>query len=243
MRRTARRVPSAPDARLTAGDGFAHLVGFSSNRLVPILRAGNPDDPTVTGGPAGGPGFSVPTQPGDIDGASVWMLKWCAPLRLASLRASSSPLCYAVCADGSCALFHRRVASQANVTFNFDVVRLPGSVYYGSSKNDTAARAIYLMDTMGYDCVVGTVFITPPRMRFMRYVISHQPYGYQVVTNAPVYTTEKLSDRLFKWSLPFTRNLWVTILCSIVASAAMMTYFEHETESACCAPCVVSAVG
>ena len=132
------------------------------------------------------------------------------------------------------------MASQANVTINFDVVRLPGSVYYGSSKNDTAARAIYLMDTMGYDCVVGTVFITPPRMRFMRYVISHQPYGYQVVTNAPVYTTEKLTDRLFKWSLPFTRNLWVTILCSIVASAGMMTYFEHETESACCAACFVT---
>lgn len=129
---------------------------------------------------------------------------------------------------------HRRVASQANVTINFDVVRLPGSVYYGTSKNDTAARAIYLMDTMGYDCVVGTVFITPPRMQFMRYVISHQPYGYQVVTTAPVYTAERLQDRLFKWSLPFTRNLWVTILCSIVATAAMMTYFEHETEGARC---------
>jgi hypothetical protein len=74
--------PSAACADLArrcgAGDGFAHLVGFSSNRLVPLLRAGNPDDPTVTGGPAGGWGFSVPTKPGDIDGASVWMLKWCA---------------------------------------------------------------------------------------------------------------------------------------------------------------------
>jgi hypothetical protein len=69
-----------------AGDGFAHLVGFSSNRLVPILRAGDPDDPTVTGGPAGGWGFSVRTQPGDIDGASVWMLKWCAALRFQLLR-------------------------------------------------------------------------------------------------------------------------------------------------------------
>ncbi len=64
-----------------AGDGFAHLVGFSSNRLVPILRAGDPDDPTVTGGPANGPGFSVRTKAGDIDGASVWMLKWCAAQR------------------------------------------------------------------------------------------------------------------------------------------------------------------
>ena len=73
----------------------------------------------------------------------------------------------------------RRLASQANITINFDVVRLPGDVYYISSKNDTAARVIYLLDTMGYDCVAGTVFIQPARMQFMRYVISHQPYGYQ----------------------------------------------------------------
>lgn len=128
---------------------------------------------------------------------------------------------------------HRRLAGQANITINFDVVRLPGSVYYNTSNNDTAARVIYLMDTMGYDCVAGTVFIQPPRMQFMRYVISHQPYGYQVVTTSPIYNPERLTDRLFKWSVPFTRNLWCTILCSIVASAAMMTYFEHETESAC----------
>jgi hypothetical protein len=123
------------------------------------------------------------------------------------------------------------VSSQANVTFNFDVVRLPGNVYYGTSKNDTAARVIYLLDTLGYDCVVGTIFIQPQRMQFMRYVISHQPYGYQVVTTAPIYVSDSIRNRLFKWTLPFTRNLWITIGCSVSASAIIMLYFEHDAES------------
>ena len=103
---------------------------------MPLLRAGSPDNPNVTGGPSKGWGFSLPTVRGDLGGASWWMMDW--------------------------------VAQNANVTINFDVVRLPGAVYYGTSKNDTAARSIYLLDTMGYDCVVGTVFIQPQRMNFMR---------------------------------------------------------------------------
>jgi hypothetical protein len=86
-----------------------------------------------------------------------------------------------------------------------------------------------MMDTMGYDCVIGTVFIQPQRMQFMRYVISHQPYGYQVVTRAPVYVSESIQNRLFKWALPFTRNLWLVILCSIISSAVIMTIFEHDS--------------
>jgi hypothetical protein len=46
---------------------------------VPILRAANPDDPNIRAGPANGRGFAVRTSANDLDGASVWMLKWCAP--------------------------------------------------------------------------------------------------------------------------------------------------------------------
>jgi hypothetical protein len=56
----------------------------------------------------------------------------------------------------------------------------------------------------------------------------------QVVTNAPIYVTEDVRSRLFKWALPFTRDLWVTIACSIIASAIVMVIFEHNTEGACC---------
>ena len=82
----------------------------------------------------------------------------------------------------------------------------------------------------------GTVFIQPQRMQFMRYVISHQPYGYQVVTTAPVYVQQSIQERLFKWALPFTRNLWITIACSVIASAILMTLFEHGTQGKCAAP-------
>ncbi len=55
-----------------------------------------------------------------------------------------------------------------------------------------------------------------------------------MVTNAPVYVPEDVRSRLFKWALPFTRDLWITIACSIIASAIVMTIFEHNTEGACC---------
>jgi hypothetical protein len=35
------------------------------------------------------------------------------------------------------------LALNANITVNFDVVRLPGDVYYGTSKNDTGAHPHY----------------------------------------------------------------------------------------------------
>ncbi len=104
----------APE-NITYGDGFAYLVGFSSSPLVPLLRAGVPE--TSVGGPAGYRGFSLPAQPEQLDGASVWILKW--------------------------------VAAQANMTLKFDVVRLPGDVYYGNkatgigSNNDTGAHVCW----------------------------------------------------------------------------------------------------
>lgn len=211
---------------ITYGDGFAHLVGFSASRLVPLLRAGNPDDPTVLAGPAQGNGFAVRASPADLNGASYWMLNWCA---MGMMGDATTCARRAGCGADHAHISHR-VASQANVTFNFDVVRLPGNIYYGTSKNDTAARVIYLLDTLGYDCVVGTIFIQPQRMQFMRYVISHQPYGYQVVTKAPVYVSDSIRNRLFKWTLPFERNLWITIGCSVTASAIAMLFFEHDTE-------------
>lgn len=87
---------------MTYGDGYAYLTGFSSNRLVPLIRAvcgllganiaprsrtdrraplasqGDPNDPNSAAGPNGGRGFAVPAAYADIDGSSVWMMKWCA---------------------------------------------------------------------------------------------------------------------------------------------------------------------
>ena len=51
-----------------------------------------------------------------------------------------------------------------------------------------------------------------------------------MVTTVPVYVSQSIRSRLFKWALPFTRNLWITIACSVVFNSIIMTLFEHSTE-------------
>jgi hypothetical protein len=227
---------------VTYGDGYAFLTGWSSNRLVPLLRAvrsahaatalhplrayraqlpprraqprcecalalkrsanpaqGDPNDPNSQAGPNGGRGFAVPATFADVDGSSVWMLKWCvraaAPAR-AMLRLLTQART-ALLSDVP------RIAQQSGANVTFDVVRLPWEIYYSSplnnNTNDTAARVIYTLEELGYDAVASAVFVYPARMQFMRYLLPHQSYGFQVVTTVPSWEPEGLFARLFKF--------------------------------------------
>ena len=113
------------------------------------------------------------------------------------------------------------------------MVRLPWQIYYSSplnnNTNDTAARVIYTLDELGYDCVCSAVFVYPARMQFFRYLLPHQSYGFQVVTTVPSWQPEGLFSRLFKFSRPFDWVLWLCMFLSIFVSGLVMTYYERNT--------------
>ncbi len=121
--------------------------------------------------------------------------------------------------------------------------------------NDTAARVIYLLEELGYDCVAGAVFVWPARMQFFRYLLPHQPYGFQarvlgrarcraathcssrarasqVVTTAPTWTREGLFSRLFKFARPFDWRMWLLMGGSIFVSGVVITFYERNTGGA-----------
>ena len=163
----------------------------------------------------------MPATFADVDGSSVWMMKWCASRARARVAA----------ADRRCDGL--RIAQQSGANVTFDVVRLPWQIYYSSSlnnnTNDTAARVIYTLDELGYDCVCSAVFVYPARMQFFRYLLPHQAYGFQVVTTVPAWKPEGLFSRLFKFSRPFDWVLWVCMFLSIFVSGLVMTYYERNT--------------
>jgi hypothetical protein len=224
----------------------------------------------------------VPAAYADVDGSSVWILKWhvaspeprrfaCAtralwrvsamPLAASTPRADAArPLLW--CADTP-APASARIAQQSGANITFDVVRLPAEIYYSSplnmNTNDTAARVIYLLEELGYDCVAGAVFVWPARMQFFRYLLPHQPYGFQaraaadvlgtarcraaahcspralasqVVTTAPTWTREGLFSRLFKFARPFDWRMWLLMAGSIFVSGLVITYYERNTGGA-----------
>lgn len=129
--------------------------------------------------------------------------------------------------------FGRRIAQQSGANVTFDVVRLPWEIYYSSplnnNTNDTAARVIYTLDELGYDCVCSAVFVYPARLQFMRYLLPHQSYGFQVVTKVPAWQPEGLFSRLFKFSRPFDWRLWISMFANIMFSGLVMTYYERNT--------------
>ena len=121
--------------------------------------------------------------------------------------------------DGATVWVLKYVAAAANMTLSFDVVRLPWSVYYQSSKNDTLARSLYTLDVLGYDAVATSFLVLPERLNWVRYLMPHQPYGYQVVTTQPVAATEDVISRAFKWTRPFTPRMWGLMVAGVFASA------------------------
>jgi hypothetical protein len=138
-------------------------------------------------------------QPSQVDGATLWVLKY--------------------------------IAAAANMTLAIDVVRLPWSVYYQSSKNDTLARVLYTLDVLGYDAVAASVFVLPERMKWSRYLIPHQPYGYVVVTTQPEAATESVVSRAFKWTRPFSPRMWALMVAGVFVSAVLYHWFESNTGS------------
>ena len=133
--------------------------------------------------------------------------------------------------DGAAVWVMKYVAQAANFSVQFEVVRLPGSVYYQSSKSDSLARALYTLDVLGYDAVIFSFFVTPDRMQWVRYLLPHQPYGYQVVTKQPVYVTESVLVRAFRWTKPFSPSMWGLLVASVVGSALLYYMFESNTGS------------
>jgi hypothetical protein len=133
--------------------------------------------------------------------------------------------------DGATVWVLKYVAAAANMTLAFDVVRLPWSVYYQSSKNDTLARSLYTLDVLGYDAVATSFLVLPERLNWVRYLMPHQPYGYQVVTTQPIPATESVISRAFKWTRPFTPRMWGLMVAGVFASAQIYYWFESNTGS------------
>ena len=133
--------------------------------------------------------------------------------------------------DGAAVWVLKYVAAAANMSIQFDVVRLPWSVYYQSSKNDTLARTMYTLDALGYDAVATSFLVLPERMRWVRYLLPHQPYGYTVVTTQPVVAVDSVVTRMFAWTRPFSGPMWGLLVAGIVASAGLYYVFEANTGS------------
>ena len=130
--------------------------------------------------------------------------------------------------DGAAVWMAKYMASNGNFTIQFEIVRLPKYVY---NTSDTLVRTLYILDVLGYDMATTGFLVTPDRLLWVRALLPHSVIGYQVVTKQPVYETEGVVARAFKWTRPFSPPMWGLIVAGIVGSAFLYYLFESNTGS------------
>ncbi len=57
----------------------------------------------------------------------------------------------------------------------------------------------YLLDDMGYDCILGATIETPDSMLYAKSAHVHQTFGYVVVSPQPQLPDEPLVNTIFMW--------------------------------------------
>lgn len=65
----------------------------------------------------------------------------------------------------------------------------------------------YVLDTLGYDCVLSRTVSSPDKMLLASFLYAHESFGYVVVTPEPVVQSVPLARRMFSWAAPFSGAL------------------------------------
>ena len=108
----------------------------------------------------------------------------------------------------------------------YDIVRIPDSVW----QNGLAPKVVldsYLLDTLGYDCVLDASMVTPEGWAYHQFLPAHQTYGYSVVGDTPVASGQTALAALFTWVKPFSPGVWGLIVVAFIISSFLMTIFER----------------
>ena len=108
----------------------------------------------------------------------------------------------------------------------YDIVRVPDAVWQ-SGLAPKAALDSYLLDTLGYDCVLDASMVTPEGWAYHQFLPAHQTYGYAVVGDTPVAAGQTALAALFTWVKPFSPGVWGLIVVAFIISSFLMTIFER----------------
>jgi len=108
----------------------------------------------------------------------------------------------------------------------FDIVRVPDAVWMDGLASQTAMNS-YLLDTLGYDCVLDASVVTPQALAYHQFLPPHQTFGYAVVGDTPVSPRQDALAALFTWVKPFSPAVWGLIVVAFIVSSFLMTIFER----------------
>lgn len=106
-----------------------------------------------------------------------------------------------------------------------DIVRPPNALWAHGSVSSMVLDS-YVLDTLGYDCVVDGTTETTDGALYKTFGYPHQTSARQVLASQPSVVKDTFIRTLFTWTKPFSATVWACIMASFALSGALMSYFE-----------------
>ena len=117
------------------------------------------------------------------------------------------------------------VASQGNISIEYYAVRLPDSLV---AATDSTQQALYTLYNLGLDMALYDCTLTEKRSAYMRFTVPIEPYTHQVVSLSPTLPKKSVSQKLWTWLSPFSWDLWVLLLGTVMLSGFVYHKLEYD---------------
>ena len=112
----------------------------------------------------------------------------------------------------------------------YQIVRPPEALWNDGKVSETVLDS-YLLDTLGYDCVLDASHETTDGILFKQFSQIHQTGGTRVFARAPEVKPVSVVDALFSFLAPFSSQVWGCLLAMMSLSAAMLSYLDRPGQS------------
>ena len=113
----------------------------------------------------------------------------------------------------------------------YDIIR-PPEVLWADGRVSSTLLDSYLLDTLGYDCVMDGTVETVEGALFKSFLWPHQTTSHRVLAAKPVQVKQSEIDTLLTFTRPFTPGVWGTMWASFMLSAFLMLFFEQGKNGA-----------
>jgi hypothetical protein len=127
--------------------------------------------------------------------------------------------------DGANVFLLQYIATAGQFNIVYDTVFLDDAMYFHDNRTE---QMVYLFETLGYDCLLTSTVLRGERLAYADFLVSNEQFGLSVVTKVGVSKDYPVVDMLFAWASPFSWQIWVTVLFSLLFGSVAMFYFEGD---------------
>jgi hypothetical protein len=127
--------------------------------------------------------------------------------------------------DGANVFLLQYIAAAGQFNISYETVFLDDDMFYHENRTE---QMVYLFETLGYDCLFTSTVLRGERLAYADFLVSNEQWGLSVVTKQGEASDYPVVEMLFAWARPFSWQIWLTVLFSLLFGSLAMFFFEGD---------------